>query len=471
MKRIACCLLAAISWLAVPARGGVRPRYGGTLRVAMAGVVSSLDPSDGGVLHSEADSIARARIVRLIFDTLVRVDTEDHAHPQLAVAWQADRSFKRWQFWLRPGIRFSDGTPLAAVAVAQELASWHPEWAVRNDGEAIVIESETPQPAMLAELALGRNAVVQRGANGELIGTGAFFIKNFAPSKSLELAANENSWGGRPFVDSVQIEFGKSPRDQMLALQLGKVDLIELSADQIAKVESEGLGVRASLPMELLAVVATLGGKAQDRRVRDALSAAIDRQSTQSVLLRGGSEVAGGILPEWISGVGFLFPAQADLRKARELVAAAGSGQAGAPAATRALPVLTLSADAGDALGRLIAERVALNAREVGLQIQVVSAIPPGATADLRLARIVLVSPDPGVALRDVGKIVGANVQVGGSSPQDVYVAEKKLIEDGGLIPLFHLPLATLAGERVRNFPVERLEAWPIEEVWLEAGP
>jgi len=135
------------------------------------------------------------------------------------------------------------------------------------------------------------------------------------------------------------------------------------------------------------------------------------------------------------------------------------------------LPVLTLSADAGDALGRLIAERVALNAREVGLQIQVVSAIPPGATADLRLARIVLVSPDPGVALRDVGKIVGANVQVGGSSPQDVYVAEKKLIEDGGLIPLFHLPLATLAGERVRNFPVERLEAWPIEEVWLEAGP
>src|SRR5713226_6611237 len=110
MKRIACCLLAAISWLAVPAWGGVRPRYGGTLRIALAGVVSSLDPSDGGGLHSEADSVARARIIPLIFDTLVRVDAEDRAHPQLAVAWQADRSFKRWQFWLRPGVRYQDGT-------------------------------------------------------------------------------------------------------------------------------------------------------------------------------------------------------------------------------------------------------------------------------------------------------------------------------------------------------------------------
>src|SRR6267143_2147383 len=93
MKRIACYLLAAISWLAVPAWGGTRPRYGGTLRVAMAAQLSSLDPREDepGV---EADVLARERISPLLFDTLVRVDAEGRGHPQLAVAWQADRSFK-----------------------------------------------------------------------------------------------------------------------------------------------------------------------------------------------------------------------------------------------------------------------------------------------------------------------------------------------------------------------------------------
>ncbi len=461
MKRIACCLLAAISWLAMPASGGVRPRYGGTLRVTMAGTVGSLDPSDGG-FQSEADAVAQSRILPLIFDTLVRVDAEDHAHPQLAVAWQADRSLKRWQFWLRPGVRLQDGTALAAMAVAQKFAKLHPEWAVRADGDSIVIESETPQPAMLSELALGRNAVVLRGANGELIGTGPFRIVNSQPGKSLELVANENSWGGRPFVDSVQIEFAKSLRDQMLALQLGKVDLIELSADQIAKVESDGGGVHVSLPVELLALVAAPGGKARDRRLREALSAAIDRKSMQSVLLRGGSEVAGSILPGWMTGESFLFPVQTDSQRARQLLSEAH------PA------LLTLSCGAEDALARLIAERIALNAREAGLQIQVVSAgAQSGAKVDLRLMRIPLASPDPGLALRDVGKVVGVSVLVSDTSPQAVYLAEKKLLEDGAVIPLFHLPLAMLPGERVRNWRAERLGygalgAWLLEEVWLE---
>ena len=92
MKRIACCLLAAISWLTWPAWGGVRPRYGGTLRVTMTESLGSLDPAQDG------NAAARTRVSPLLFDTLVRVDAEGRGHPQLAVAWQADRSFKKWQF-------------------------------------------------------------------------------------------------------------------------------------------------------------------------------------------------------------------------------------------------------------------------------------------------------------------------------------------------------------------------------------
>jgi MarR-like DNA-binding transcriptional regulator SgrR of sgrS sRNA len=417
----------------------------------MAESLASLDPADAG------DMVARARVTPLLFDTLVRVDAEGRGHPQLAVAWQADRSFKRWQFWLRPGVHFWDSGQLTSETVVAAL-SGRAEWKARADGEFVVIESEASRPGLLAELALPRNAIVRRGSAGGLVGTGPFVIKSFVAWKSLELAANDASWGGRPFVDGVQIEFGRSLREQMVELQLGKVDVIEVGAEQIGRVESEGRKAQVSLPVELVAVV---GGAAN---VREALSFAVDRKSIQSVLLRGGSEAAGGVLPEWMSGTGVLFPAQVDLERGRSALKA---GRPGAAAPTKSVRPLTLSCDAGDGLARLLADRVALKAREVGLAVQVVA--PSGTTGgDLRLVRIRLVSGDPGVALEEVGRVVGVKVTAGLSAPGELYLAEKKLMDEGGVVPLFHLPLASLVGERVRGFSADKLGGWGLEEDWVE---
>ncbi len=443
-------MVVTLALAALPAWAGVRPRYGGTLRVAMAGSLVSLDPAEPSAPNS-GDAVARARITPLLFDTLVRVDAEGRGHPRLAVAWQADRSFQRWQFWLRPGVRFSDGTPLTAAAVVEALGG-HAEWKARVDGELVVIESDAARPGLLAELALARNAVVRRTAG--LVGTGPFVVKTFVAGKSLDLAAKDGSWGGRPFLDAVQIEFGKPTREQMTALQLGKVDLIEVGAEQIGKVESEGRKAQISLPVELVALV---GGSAN---VRQALSLAVDRKAIQSVLLRGGSEATGGVLPEWMCGTGVLFPVQVDL--GRGLVGVGKSGRAGAPAPTRAL---TLSYEAGDGLARLLAERVALNAREVGLTVQVVAS-----GGELRLMRIPLGSGDAGVALGEVGRVVGVKVAAGLRAPGEIYLAEKKLMEEGAVVPLFHLPSASLTGERVRGFSADKLGWWGLEEGWVEGN-
>jgi ABC-type transport system substrate-binding protein len=287
------------------------------------------------------------------------------------------------------------------------------------------------------------------------MGTGPFLIKSFVAGKLLELAANEASWGGRPFVDGVQIEFGKTLREQMVALQLGKVDLIEVGAEQIGKVESEGRKAQVSFPVELVALV---GGPGRAKEL-EALSLAVDRKSIQSVLLQGGSEAAGGVLPEWMSGTGVLFPVQVDVDKGRVALKA---GQAKAPISTRAL---TLSCDPRDGLARLLAERVALNAREVGLSVQVVSS-----GGDLHLERIPMGSGDPGVALEELGRAVGVKVAAGLSAPGEIYLAEKKLMDEGGVVPLFHLPLAALVGERVRGFLADKLGGWGLEEDWME-GP
>ena len=63
------------------------------------------------------DSIGR----RMVFDSLTRIDSSGAVLPALAVRWQSQNGDHRWQFWLRPGVRFHDGSLLTADSVLQSL--------------------------------------------------------------------------------------------------------------------------------------------------------------------------------------------------------------------------------------------------------------------------------------------------------------------------------------------------------------
>jgi peptide/nickel transport system substrate-binding protein len=394
-----------------------------------------------------------ARILALIADNLVEIDAAGRAQPALALTWQSDLNGKRWQFTLRRGIKFHDGSAASAATIGQILGERHSDWTVRGAGDSLTIESDSPMPSLLAELALPRNAILKRSANGLPVGTGAFRIADFQPGKLLKLAANEESWAGRPFVDAVEIELGRSQRDQAIALELGKTDLIE-APPQAATANGGSQRVRTSLPVELMALVFPANSKAQDARVREALALAVDRKPIQSVLLKGVGEPAGSILPNWMTGYSRVFPAQANLQRAR--VVLADSRQ----------PALTLSYDPRDPQAQLIAERIALNAREVGITLRVsLSGI-----ADVSLIRITLPSSDPATSLRDSARELGLQQPlIHGSSVDDLYQAERTLLDGHTVIPLFHLPVASATGARVRNWQPGPTGKWNLSDVWLEA--
>src|SRR5438270_8575845 len=96
MRRTAWRLFAAAS-LIVAAGGATRPHYGGTLRVQAS---SRLAP---------------------FFDGLVTFSDSGQILPALATSWRHDAEFKRWEFQLRRGVKFHDGSPLTAEAVAHSL--------------------------------------------------------------------------------------------------------------------------------------------------------------------------------------------------------------------------------------------------------------------------------------------------------------------------------------------------------------
>src|ERR1035441_1549658 len=189
------CIIALVT---LPVAARTRPHYGGTLHVETEG-----DP------WQRPNGIAR----RLVYDGLTTLDSRGTVQSALATGWESDNADHRWQFRLRPGVHFHDGSPLTATAVVQSLNLDCPAncpWvAVRAVGSIVVFTSDAPMPNLPALLAgdqfLIALTVTEDGKtpNGN-IGTGPFQVTSFN-NELLTLSANETCWQGRPFADAIEI--------------------------------------------------------------------------------------------------------------------------------------------------------------------------------------------------------------------------------------------------------------------------
>lgn len=439
-------LLASLTGLSAGACAETRPRYGGRLTVAIHDAITFTDPA-GWPPH----------LVTLVYDRLVSVDQRGEPRPALAVSWQHDPDNKRWEFRLRPGVKFHDGSPLNAAAVAACLKGWSSVTA--PDEDVVVVQTENPAPDLPARLAGPGNVILRRGADGVTTGSGPFRIAEWQPGRRALLTANEDCWGGRPYLDGIELQMGRPPRDQAIDLELGKADLVELTPDDARRAAQRGARTWVSAPAELLALVFERGRTAvEDPRLRQAVALSIDRAAIHNVLLLKQDESTGALLPAWLTGYAFLFPAARDLERARQM--AASLPKSGGR--------VTLGYDSADPLARPIAERIALNAREAGVVVQVVA---PGGPPDMRLVRLPLRSLDPEQALAAYASAFGTAASFKAPpalGPEARLEAEQKLLEDGRVVPLFHVPQIVGLGPQVRNWNPEPWGDWRLDGVWLE---
>lgn len=450
MKRFVLPLLAASSLLWSAAQAATRPHYGGTLRIAMRAAPASLDPAD----PNQADSPAGGNLSRLMFDTLVMLDDRGRPQPLLATSWQAEPGGQRWHFYLRRDVSFPDGVALTSDTVAASLRAANPNWKIFPLGDSVVIECDASGSNVPAELALPRNGIARR--DGKILGTGPFAVTGWQPGKRLTLTARDDYWAGRAFVDAVIVEMGRSLRDQMISLDLGKADLIEVAPEQARRAAMENRSVQSSAPMELVALVFVRDRQSADEgRRRQALALSMDRATMNTVLLQGAGEPSGALLPNWMTGYAFLFPADANLAQARQV-----RGE------LRQATPWTISYDSSDPVARLIAERVALNARDAGLTVQ------PALSnaADLRLVRIPLASLDCRVALTNLTTVLGLPFpKIAGDSPESLYSTEASLLDSQRIIPLLYVRTAEAAGPAVKNWNTGPAGNWNLPDVWLSA--
>lgn len=457
MRRSAYLLFAVASLpLALaPAAAATRPRYGGTLRVELGASPAALDPGQ----QSAFPTSVQARLAPLTFDGLVAVDQQGKPQPGLAASWQHDPDYRRWLFRLQSGALLHNGAPLRGHLVVMSLAASNPGWHVRLQGDDIVIESNHPIPNLLAELACARNSIVVHTEAGAVVGTGPFRVNTWEPGKRLVLTANDDYWGGRPFLDSIEITMGRSQRDQAFDLQLGRADVVEVPPDQVRRAQQEGKRIAVSAPAELIALAFSEKPSVKEPALREAISLSIDRSAIQSTLLQKQGETAAGLLPQWVSGYSFLFPVTAGLERARQLRRDLGTA-----------PSLTLAYDWNDPLARAIAERVSVNARDSGITIQPYGENLSfrGGNADLRVVRIPLESSDARAALAALHAATGRPTASPANTPEELYASERALRSDFRLVPIAYVPQAWALGARVRNWITPREGGWRLADVWLE---
>jgi len=442
---ISCALIA----LVLPAAARTRPHYGGTLRVETEG-----DP------WQRPGGLAR----RMVFDGLTALDARGAVRPALAVEWNSDNNDHRWQFRLRQEVHFHDGTLLTSVnavaALQAACASACPWSQLRAVGASVVFVSDAPMPNLPALLAGDEFLLALTiGADGKTvggsIGTGPFQVAGFA-NAVLTLTANEACWQGRPFADSIELHVHRTLRDQWLDLSVGRADVVEAPAELLRQAQQQRLNVVMQPDAELLALQVNDAGPLQNPMLRAAIAAAVDRSALENVIFQKQGEISSGLLPQALSGYTFLFPAEQDLSRAQALRGGLST------------PPVTMSAEGGGAM-QLAAQRIALDLRAAGFNVQMVAASVQH--TNLTLRRLPLTGGAPAAALDAVLRAAGQPMAAVGDDPAALYKAERETIDRHTLIPLLALPRAYAVGARVRDLYL-RGDATPdLADASLEDAP
>ncbi len=327
--------LTAIALLA----GLAMPASAQSLSVGIGDAPTSIDPH---YLNSPTNK----NVVCNIFDALTDADNTIGIVPSLAESWRLVDD-TTWEFKLRHGIKFHDGTPLTAedvrasyVRVPKVPNAPQPFTTyIRLVKEVRVIDTNTvrmitngldpilPNEAVqirIVQAAKADAATDDFNTGKAAIGTGPMRFVSFRPGIGVELARNGAYWGRPPPWDKVSFRIISDGAARVAALLAGDVQIIDLvpsdllsqlrSNDKIRVVTAE-LGLRYIF----LALDQSRDGPTpfvtgpngeildknplKDLRVRRALSIAINRSAIVERVMEGVATATGQMMPD--GGVGW----------------------------------------------------------------------------------------------------------------------------------------------------------------------
>jgi peptide/nickel transport system substrate-binding protein len=277
------------------------------------------------------------------FDPLVTNNADLETVGVLVESFEPNADFTEWTFTLRSGISFTDGTPLDAAAVVRNL---------QESGTGLLISKAITDIGRNADQSLAIEATgdltftVKTGHNGDLanpvpwpnlpaifggqlgliaspkwldeikagtgdptmaVGTGPFIVESYAPRDKLVVVKNPTYWqkdadGNQlPHLDKIEFRVIEDPSTALQALRSGDIDIFTTGySDVIGQVRDNPDGLESTERNQFVSSTYLLidldkPGPLQDKRVRCALSKALDRQELIDLTAAGLPPVANGL--------------------------------------------------------------------------------------------------------------------------------------------------------------------------------
>lgn len=288
-------------------------------------VVMIIESSPNNLDLRQGTDAQSARLGSLIFDALVKKDDHYNLQPWLATSWEQPDALT-WVFHLRDGVRFQDGRPLTADDVAYTINSLIDGSLVTGksgnfasvlkaearDRLTVVVHMKRPDEGLLFNVSDGLFGVVPKGAGRDFglhpVGTGPFEFVSAVQDKDVILKRNPNYWvksaappPGTRRIERVRFEVVPDTITSALELQKGSADLASnvLTLDMVRALRrNPNLRVETGLGSQVFYLTFNVTDPLlKDRRVRQAVACAIDRQAIVRDLWRSQARVANTLLP------------------------------------------------------------------------------------------------------------------------------------------------------------------------------
>jgi peptide/nickel transport system substrate-binding protein len=330
------------------------------LSIALGGDVTSMDPHFHNLTPNN-------NVCQHVFDTLVMKDAAGRIKPGLAESWRVVDDLT-WEFKLRKGVRFHDGSNFTAADVVFSLDriplvpnspspfttySKQVTEKIVVDPWTVRLKSAVPYPQMPNDMSTIMIVSAKAAANATTddfntgkatIGTGPFRFVRWQKGDRIELARNDSYWGQKVPWQKVTFRIITSDPTRVASLLANEVQAIENvpTNDLVRLSANKELSIYRTVSVRLMYLhldtardktpfATDKAGKPldknpfQDLRVRRAVSKAINRQALVERVMEGAAVATGQLMPENFFGyVPALKPDAYDPEGARKLLAEAG---------------------------------------------------------------------------------------------------------------------------------------------------
>ena len=341
----------ALSMLAAACGSGSSGPGSGASSAAVSGVSGTLNwewelPTSWDPVTSTAGW--DVHVLGLVYASLTTLNAKGDVEPGLASSWKYASNGKSVTFTLRPGLKFTDGTPLNAQAVAANITRAQKQSNSTIASElAVIAKVVVNNPAsftldltqtdfQVPYLLAGKDGMMVSPAAfkdpGQIpthpVGAGPFKLTSYVPDSHADLVRNPGYWDASQIhVANFTVQSITQPSQILAALQSGQINVAYIAGNQVAAAKAAGFKI-AVIPSEVVNEIdiQTTTKPFTSPDVVKAINYAIDRKAIVQVQASGYGTPSYQPFPAGFVGydpsLANLYPY--DPAKAKKLLAAAG---------------------------------------------------------------------------------------------------------------------------------------------------